>query len=347
MLAGMTARFTVTAQAVRRMVDAAASKGVDVSDFFAAHGLDASRLADPEARFPHAFTIALWEELPRRTGDDAFGLHVAQREPRATHEVIEHVMRHAPTLGECYRRFMRYQRLGHDSGSYLLEVDPPVARLVHAWPGPGALPRHLNEFVVAMLLVLGRRYLHEEWSPIEVSFPHPEPADTRELRRLFRAPLRFGRPASELVFDRALLERPSRSADPSLGAVLDRYAQLLLEQLPAQDGFMDQVRRAVLKSLDAGVPEAEDLARQMGLSRRSFFRRLKEQGTSYHQLTDELRRDLTLRHLRDGRLSLSEIAFVLGYSEVSTFHRAFRRWTGQSPKAYQRSQARPRRPRST
>lgn len=85
------------------------------------------------------------------------------------------------------------------------------------------------------------------------------------------------------------------------------------------------------------MPEAERVARQLGLSKRSFFRRLQEHGTSYQQIVDEIRRDLTQHHLREERLSLSEIALLLGYSEVSTFHRAFRRWSGQSPAEYRRS----------
>ena len=234
---------------------------------------------------------------------------------------------------------MRYQRLLHDAGSFSLEEEGPVARIQHVWRGAGTLPRHTNEFILASLLIRGRRYLREEWAPLEVCFQHPPPANTREHQRLFRAPIRFGHPINQLSFDRSLLDRRLPVADLTLSPVLERFAQLLLGQLPSQESFLDQVRRAILQSLSTGIPEAELLARQLGLSKRSFFRRLQEHGTSYQRLADELRHELTLRHLREGKLSLSEIAFMLGFSEVSTFHRAFRRWTGQSPAEYRRALA--------
>lgn len=335
----MSQRFTVTALVARYLAGVAARAGVVIHDLLDAHGVSPQRLREPDARIPHELVRALWEELPRRLGDDAFGLHCAQELPHDVYDVVDLAMGHAPTLGESYRTFMRYQRLVHDAASFGLEEAGPVVRLVHIWPGSDPLPRHINEFVMAALLVRGRKHLRQEWAPLEVCFQHAAPADTREHQRLFRAPVRFGHPINEMTLDRALLERPIPVFYPELGAVLDRFAQVLLGNLPARGGFLDEVRRGVLLRLSTGPPEADVLARQLGLSKRSFFRRLQELGTSYQQVVDELRRDLTLRYLREGKLSLSEIAFALGYSEVSTFHRAFRRWMGQSPAEYRRSLA--------
>lgn len=335
----MPQRFTVTALVPRFLVQVASKIGVDVSDLLARYGVDAEQLRAPDSRVPHEFLAALWEELPRRSGDEAFGLRLAQRLPHGTYDVLDHMMSHAPCLGDCYRGFMRYQRLIHDAGSFSMEEQGSVVRLMHIWRGPGVLSRHINEFILASLLLRGRAYLREEWVPLEVYFQHARPDDIREHQRLFRAPLHFGHPINELRFERHLLDRRLPVADPTLGPVLDRFARLLLEQLPVQEQFLDQVRRAILQNLSTGIPEAEPLARQLGLSKRSFFRRLQEQGTSYQRLVDDLRRNLTLRHLQEGKLSLSEIAFLLGFSEVSTFHRAFRRWTGQRPAEYRRSLA--------
>jgi AraC-like DNA-binding protein len=335
----MRDRFTIAAPMVRLIIGMATEAGVDVSDMLSAHGFDAARLQEPDARVPHDLTIHLWEELPRRAKDDAFGLHLARRLQRGVDDVTDQVMRHAATLGDAYRLFMRYQRLLHDAAPFEMEVGDSSVRLVHAWTRRGrhALPRHLSEFVIAALLVRGRICLKEEWTPLEVRFPHPAPASTREHQKLFRAPIHFEQSLSELIFHRRILDRPSPTADPALSTVLHRYAESLLGQLPEQGDFLDMVRRPILQGLSGGVPAAERVARQLGLSKRSFFRRLQEHATSYQQIVDEIRRDLTLHHLREGRLSLSEIAFLVGYAEVSTFHRAFRRWSGQSPAEYRRS----------
>jgi AraC-like DNA-binding protein len=319
---------------LRPLVLAARAANVDIGDLLAAHSLEPAQLQDPYGRLPHAFAVSLWEELPRRLGDEAFGLHLAQRLPRGSHDVLDYAMSNAPDLGSCYRIFLRYQRLVHEASAFGLELEEQVARLTHIWVASPALPRHISEYAMAMMLLFGRRLLGEEWAPQEVRFPHPAPADTREHQRLFRAPVHFGAAHSELVFDRRLLERRVPAADPTLSAVLERFMQELYCKLPAEENLLDQVRRCILEGLREEVPDAARVAKRLGLSERSLFRRLRALGTSYQQLVDEVRRDVATRQLREGQLSISEIAFLLAYSEVSAFHRAFRRWTGQSPAEY-------------
>jgi AraC-like DNA-binding protein len=335
----MSRPYTVTAIVVRFLAGAAAAARVDIGDILAAHGVDATRLAETDGRVPHQLGVALWEELPHRAGDEAFGLRLAQRLPRGAYGVLDYAMSNATTLGDSYRIFMRYQRLIHDATPFELIIEGSLARLVHVWRGPGKLPRHLNEFLIASLLVRGRMYLHEDWAPLAVSLPHGRPASAREHQRLFRVPVQFGQPISELTLDRHLLDRRLPAADAGLMDVLDRYVQVLMGQVPAREDFIGQVQRSLLKSLSSGVPEAAVTARGLGMSKRSFFRLLQQHGTSYQQVVEQLRRDLAMRHLVEGQLALAEIAFMLGYSEVSAFHRAFRRWTGQSPAEYRRQSA--------
>ena len=126
------------------------------------------------------------------------------------------------------------------------------------------------------------------------------------------------------------------SADAALAQVLDRYVRERIERAPTEDDFATLVRSTIRRAVGSGDLGAEHAARSLGVSTRTLHRRLREQRTTYQRLLNDVRRDAALVHLEEGRLSLGEIAFVLGYSEPSAFHRAFKRWTGETAASYRR-----------
>ncbi|HYY42110.1 MAG TPA: helix-turn-helix domain-containing protein, partial [Pyrinomonadaceae bacterium] len=172
-----------------------------------------------------------------------------------------------------------------------------------------------------------------------VSFQHPQPADTTEHRRIFRAPVHFDQPRNELVLDRALLALPLARADAGLCALLDRHAQELLARLPQRDDTTAQVRRLLSDALSGGDPNIAAVARQLGLSARTLQRKLRAEGTSYQDLLDLMRRDLARRYLQERDMAVCEVAYLLGFSGPSAFHRAFRRWTGVTPKEFRQAKS--------
>ncbi|KYF88934.1 hypothetical protein BE18_04130 [Sorangium cellulosum] len=334
----MHAGATGSIMLVRMLVGAARAGGVEVTDVLDRFGCTQAALAEIDGRAPHELLITLWQEVPRRLGDDAFGVRLAQRHRAGDFDLMDYALLNAPDLGGCVRRLLRYQRLLHDAAGVRLELGERDASVVHLLPTPDRADalRHLSEWGLALILSYGQR-LVGALSPVEVAFVHAAPADTTAHERCFAAPLRFHAARTELRFDRAELERPAAGGDPELGRLLDRHASEQLTRLPTSATIVDQVRRQITESLQDGPPEASTVARRLGLSQRSFFRRLKEHGTNFQALVEQVRRTLALKHMRDPRLSLTEIAFLLGYSEVSAFHRAFRRWTGESPGAHRRA----------
>ena len=141
----------------------------------------------------------------------------------------------------------------------------------------------------------------------------------------------------DMVLPRSVLDLPMTTADAALASVVARQASALLQSLPDPARLADQVHRLVCQSLRGQVPTVRAVAHQLGTSVRTLHRQLGEEGTSYREIVDQVRRDLAFGHVRDGRLPLGEIAFALGFSESSAFHRAFRRWTGQAPVAWRRA----------
>jgi AraC-like DNA-binding protein len=312
--------------------------GLDVAAVVSAAGIEPPALADADGRIPHALALALWHEAARRGSDDAFGIHTAESIRPGAFDVLDYATRSSATLGQGLHRLVRYHRVLHDGAVVQLEVDGARGVLTHALPEPSAvLPRQVAEFIVAGWLVVARQATGTDFAPVEVRFTHPAPADTSEHRRVFRAPVHFRSAVNGLVLDRAMLEAPLVKSDAGLCAVLDRHLVELLERIPRATGLTERVRHQVGKELASGVPDAGAVARALHMSRRTFQRHLRNDRTSYRSLVESLRRELATRYLAEPEIAIAEIAFLLGFSETSAFHRAFKRWTGRTPAAFRRS----------
>ena len=176
-------------------------------------------------------------------------------------------------------------------------------------------------------------------TPLWAQFDHAEPASTAEHRRLFRAPVRFAEPAWGLALPARALDEPVVSADSRLLHILENYITALLEHRGTDDDLTQQVERATLRRLAEGTPRIDAIARGLGMSGRTLTRRLSERNLTFSELLDGMRRDLAQRHLADRKLRLSQIAYLLGYSSVSAFTHAYRRWTGHAPSEDRRKAA--------
>jgi AraC-like DNA-binding protein len=334
---------TVQARAARKIVDAAAQAGIESEELYQAVGLDPASLSDPDKRIPNQQLVALYEHAARLTGDDAFGLHVAERISPTAFDVLGYAALNSPTARQALHRLVRYYRIWTDGSKFDLETDATEARLTYSMIDPPT-GRHECEFTLAITVIGLRSATGTSWTPREVWFQHAPPENTSEHRRIFRAPIRFAQVSNELFFHRSLLDAPIARADPNLCAVLDRHAEELLAKLGAQgrsQNVVDQVRQILSIALRGGDPGLEAIARQLRMSTRTLQRKLNEKGTSHQDLLDEMRRELSMRYLQEPEIAICEVAYLLGFSESSTFHRAFRRWTGLTPKEYRQVERQP------
>jgi AraC-like DNA-binding protein len=312
--------------------------GYDPVPFLHARGIDSEMLLDPDATVPMSVCVGLLTEGVRATGDDDLGLHVAEHAELGSFDVHFYAMVSSPTLGAAFERVCRYQRLIHETSQVRLEKSEDRAVLSHRLSGGVAAPRQTAELLLAAWVRTGRVATHTRWSPAEVRFAHRAPRDSREHERLFGAPLRFATGENALVLPAALLDLPCRRTDPSLLSLLDQYAADRLGG-PQTATFADRVRAALSEELQAGNVTAHSLATRLKVSVRTLHRALAAERTSYRRLLDQLRLDIAERHLKDDRMSVAEVAFLVGFSELSAFHRAFKRWTGRTPVTF-RAEAR-------
>jgi AraC-like DNA-binding protein len=316
--------------------------GYDPAPFLHTQGIDSDMLRDPDATVPMSACVGLLADGVQATGDDNLGLHVAEHAELGSFDVHFYAMVSSPTLGAAFERVCRYQRLIHETSEVRLEKSGDRAVLSHRLPGGLAAPRQTAELLLAAWVRAGRVATRMMWSPAEVRFAHRAPRDSREHERFFGAPLRFATGENALVLPAALLDMPCRCTDPSLLSLLDRYAADRLGG-PHAATFADRARAALSEELHAGHVTADGLAARLRVSVRTLHRFLAAEGTSYRRLLDQLRLDIAERHLMDDRMSVAEVAFLVGFSEISAFHRAFKRWTGRTPVTF-RCEARMRPP---
>ena len=191
--------------------------------------------------------------------------------------------------------------------------------------------------MLSTMLHVGRQLTGQQWKPTAVCFEHPKPRRIATHKRVFQAPIQFGCARTELVFAARLLDLPLPKADPALAALLQRNARALLGRTEPRSSFADVVQQVISKACAPGDLQLAAVARKLGTSTRTTQRRLAAEGILFHELVRDTRSTLAKNYLRKGELAICEIAYMLGFSQPSAFHRAFHRWTGTTPRTFRNS----------
>lgn len=331
----MSATFTIQAKAVEKIINFATQQGVQPADLYAAVNLDAAVLRAPDNRIPFFQLVLLYEKAADLTGDTNFGLHLGEIVDPKLFDVVGYSALNSATLGEAFTRVARYHSVWTDGAMFKVEVSEPTSSIIYSYVDDSIVAhRQDSEMTFASVAALCRVAVDKNWSPKLIEFNHNEPHDVSEHLRLFRCPVTFAAPVNKLVFDSSSLNLPIATADPGLCRMLDRHAEELLAKFPPRDSVISSARTIISKELNGGNPSLERVASQMGLSARTLQRKLHEVGTSHNDLVDQIRRELATRYLREREMAICEVAYLLGFSEPSSFHRAFKRWTGVTPKEF-------------
>ncbi len=334
----MGTRPQISVAATTGLVEAIESAGGDAGRILRAGGLDRSTLSKPDTFIACSDFAAVLEEAARATGDDCFGLHFGERYNPKNVGPLSYVVLNSPTIAAALRNAGRYMRVHNEAATTSFVVEGRFAYARHLLADLGdADPRQNNEYSMALGLSLIRLMVGSQWAAVEVQFAHPAPRQTSEHARIFRAPVSFDCATNALVMEREFVERQVPAADERLYPVLRRYLDQVLKEMPREGEVLASVRRTVGELLRDGDPTLPQVARKLEIGPRTLQRRLKEYGVEFKALVDDTRRRFSLSYLRDRKHTLTEIAYLLGYSEVSAFNRAFKRWTGSTPSDYRRA----------
>ena len=329
----------VSGRAVGAAVNALRRLGLDTYPFLEEAGLEPDDLADPDDRLPYEKLLLVWVSALRASGDPYLGLHASQEIESTDYEILGYLVQTSASVAELLAALHRYQRLLADAIEIDVSLEGESIRIAYRAPTGYQLPRPVAEYVVGVLVKLVRWLIEDDAEILEIAFQHPEPDEPEHASQLLGAPVHYGADVTSLLV-RAPLDRPIRTADSELHGILRRQADRLVAETGG-DPFVRQVTEVVERALLAASSEAakegpatleiDAIAQRVEVTPRSLKRRLAENGTSVSEITDSLRRELAIHHLASSTLSVGEIGFLVGFSEPSAFHRAFRRWTNHTP----------------
>lgn len=331
---------TVLSVSSRAMVGACARLGLDTGRILEAARLDPAILEDPDARIPLEQVDALWRKAYELSGDPDLALHAIEVLPFGAYRVIDFLASSAPTLGEAFAKISDYFPIINEVVRLPYRVgERQVTFALEAPSRPSTITRPYAEYTLAALFLRTRIAIHQRYPLIRVEFAHPRPADIREHERIFECPVEFDAAACQLVIARGVWDMPRAGADPALFSVLETHARMLLEQLPTPVDLAGRVREAIEAELRGGDPRLESVARRLAMSPRTLQRRLRDEGIHFNDLLDTMRFRAAKSYLAKGDVAGTEVAYLLGFSEPSSFNRAFKRWSGQTPTEYRRRTA--------
>jgi AraC-like DNA-binding protein len=327
---------TVLASLADTILRAAASADLHVEHLMEEAELTGITFDDPEQRIPYRLYGQLWEGILRRVADAPFGLRVADRAANAaTYGIVGYVVRSAPTVEAGFRSVVAYLRLINERGvGSVAETEEGALRFSFSPSATTGPARHHTEAMLGALVVMARRWSGVPLRPLELTFRHSAPADASAHQALFGCPVTFGAEDNSILLSREVLSLPLNTSDPSLHAILKKRADRLLAQMPQRSDLLKEVEAIVRENIAEGAPTVATIARRLGLSPRTLQRRLSGEGVSYAGLLDKFRRENAMKLLDDDRLAIHDVSMLLGFSEPKAFRRAFKRWTGMSPRAH-------------
>ncbi len=320
-----------------RLVDAAVALGATAAPLWKRAGLAPEQM-DADVRIADAAHLLVWEDIMRELRLVSFPTRFGRMMKLDDYEVLGFACKTASTLGEAFERITRYLTIWTNAVDFEVAVTNARARLMIHRDGERTLGARCSAESGLVELAGAVRTL--EGSNVELLaafYRHPAPSDVSELVAHFGCDVHFDAAFDGFELDASVLERPLPLADEGLSRFLIQHLERRARAAPGTDVLAD-VTRAISDELPSGGADISRVAARLGLSPRTLQRRLSDAGSTFQDVVVDTREALARRLLTESDHTISEIAFLLGFSEPSAFHRAFRRWVGMTPGAFRREQ---------
>ena len=303
--------------------------GHDAESIFLEMGIDREMILKPGARITHARADSLWSKVNELIDDPCFGLHGAKFWHPSQFNALGHAWLVSGTLREALNRSVRYAHIIATDRKNRLE--DTAKGLTFTLSLSLKVPA-LMDLAMSILMSACRLNYGPDLNPVEVNFIHSKPACAEEYYSFFKAPVNFSADNDCITLPADAVDRRLPVGNPQLAKMCDQYIIRYLAELD-KNNIVQRVKGAIIEMLPSGGVSDEKVAQNLNMSTRSLQRKLQDAHTTFGALLDDVRQELAEHYIHDSTVSLTEIAFVLGYSEYSSFWRAYKRWTQTSPSA--------------
>ena len=326
---------TFLAPALTLLLDVARANGVDPKPLLQKHTIDPWALRRPNARLRLDSVLRFFEDLERRFPEPSAGLSASRFWNPNAMGPLGYAWLTSRTLRAAFHRLARFNHIVSEGGSITM-VERAAEGLVALRVDlvrPDIAPFLRMDASLALILAMTQALAGRDFTPAAVALAHPAPADTRPYAALFGCPVAFDAAHCEFAITLEAAEAPRTTTPPQLEQLHDRAMIEYMGRLK-EENVVERAKAAMIDLLPSGGVTDARVAHELCMTPRTLQRRLREEGTTFKRLLTELRMELAEHYLGAGRYTLSEISFLLGFSELSAFSRAFKRWTGRAPSEY-------------
>ena len=309
---------------------------IDPQPLFMEMGINPELLQQSGMRYKLNSIKNLWQRAAEIIDDPCFGLKAAELWHPSNFSALGYAMLASHSIRTALERMDRYYRVISDEKMLELTDTEDGLNLTLAFSNRLHDIPDRNIALLAVILSICRTNYAEELAPLSVTFTHPEPSCSAKFFEYFKCPVFFEASANSLILSLKSVDEILLSSNPKLADLNDQVMIEYLAELD-QNNLKQRVKAAILDQLPSGNVTDESVSRDLYMSVRKLQRLLESVGTTFYTLLNETREDLSKKFLRDQNTSITEIAYLLGFSENSAFSRAFKRWTGVSPSQYRKS----------
>ena len=307
---------------------------VDSDAFLRSLGLDPALFSSPDARISVETYLRIQDEAAAYTDDPCFGLHMGEYAEAGSWAILGFVMMNCKTLAEASEKAGRYSRIIGNMIEGRSEMGLGKVKMIYFTPpSVPAMSRHCFESTLSSSVRMMRILTGREVNPLEVNFIYPEPQSRDEYERIFRCPVHFGRKENSMSLAWSVGSIPVPLANAALLARFEQLAQEALADIDRKNEHTRAVSRIILSRLDDDELSIDKVAKTMAVSVRTLQNRLADEGVVFSDLHKDIRHRLAQKYLRE-RYSVEQITYLLGFSEPSAFSKAFKKWSGMTPREY-------------
>ncbi|MGD8640542.1 MAG: AraC family transcriptional regulator [Gammaproteobacteria bacterium] len=305
--------------------------GCDSYSIFKQVGLDPDKLGDGNARYRLEEMTKLWNAAVEATGDPCFGLEAGKRWAPTSFHALGFAWLASYMLKDALQRLVRYTRIVNNSLNAELEERGMNLHLtIESSEEAHDIHYAAVDATIAAIMVMCRMLCGEDFTPVEVRIAHAPSRCREPLERFVGAPVVYGADRGQIVFDRMHAEKPLGTGNSELAQMNEELVIKYLVKLDRSSMVM-QVKAQLLALLPEGAVSEETVAKQLNISLRSLQRKLRDERTNFSAIYDAMRREMAGTYIQDSQMSMTEIAYLLGFSDQANFTRAFRRWYGHAP----------------
>ncbi len=329
----LLATLPTSTGAISRLAYARAREsGIELEALLQKAGLTDQQINDPDARIIIRRQIRFLNLVANALQDELLGFHLALSPDVRAFGLPYYVAASSDAMGDALTRASRYSVISE--AVTLKYFAAPEYKAIFRYVGVSRhLDRHQIEFLMTVLIRVCRHLTGQRVVPTSVRFAHYRSGASQELAAYFGGNVEFAAGTDDVTFTNADVDLKVVSADPFLNKLLVSNFEEALSRRPTKQGpFRAAVENAIAPLLPHGKAHAAEIAKKLGVSKRTSARRLSAEGLSFSQVLEDLRSELAKQYLMDQGLSISRIAWLLGYQEVSAFTHAFKRWTGKTPR---------------